>query len=371
MHNIAHFKLERYFGQYEFAVQWLLSPSDCESITVNELLALVDAETRRLWEELTLAYTESQGHPLLRRQIAQHYEKIGAEQIVVAAPEELILVAMHSLLEPGDHMIYTAPAYQSLYAVAQSIGCIATPWSLRVEGDHWSIDPTELEQMMTRRTKLLVINFPHNPTGYLPSRTTLDAIVDLARRYNLWLFSDEMYRLLEHDPAHRLPPLCDCYERAISLSGLSKTYGLPGLRLGWLATQMMDLPMRWLTLKDYTTICNSAPSEILALIALRAGEQLAARNRTIVQQNLKLAHAFCSRHAQQIQWLAPQGGSTVFPRWLGEEPLAHFCQRALDEQGLMIVPHTMFEHPTPHFRIGLGRQNLPQVLEQFENLLDL
>lgn len=370
MQRLAKFNLERYFGQYEFAVQWLLSPSDCESITVNELLQLADAESQQLWQNLYLGYTESAGHPLLRAEIARLYGQIAPEQIVVAAPEELIFIAMHSLLQADDHIIYTAPAYQSLYEVARSIGCATTPWYLQPEGDHWTLDVDGLEGMITQRTKLLVINFPHNPTGYLPTRAVLDRIVEIARAHQLYIFSDEMYRLLEYDAALRLPPLCDLYARAISLSGLSKTFGLPGLRIGWLATQQTDLPMRWLTLKDYTTICNSAPSEILGLIGLRAGNQLAHRNLAIIHENLATIEAFCTRHAAQIQWLRPQAGSTAFPCWLGKEPLAALCQRALDEQGLMIVAGSLFDLPGNHFRVGLGRRNLPQVLEHFDGLLD-
>ena len=369
MPPIADFKLERYFGKYEFAVQWLLSPSDCESMTVPELLALADDEGHQLWEKLYLGYTESPGHPLLRAQIGQMYEGVTADGIVVGAPEELIRIGMESLLVPGDHLIYTAPAYQSLYEVARAIGCEVTPWQLRVNGEQWTLDLSELEQMITQRTKVLVINFPHNPTGYLPTRATLDAIIDIARRHRLYLFSDEMYRLLEYNIADRLPPVCDRYERAISLSGMSKTFGLPGLRIGWLATQAADLPARWLALKDYTTICNSAPSEILALIGLRAGDRLAARSLAIIQANLKLAQAFCAEHRDQIHWLGGGGGSIAFPRWQGEEALDALCQRALAQQGLMIVGSSIFDHAGSHFRIGLGRRNFPQVLEQFAALL--
>lgn len=369
MRGIRDFKLERYFGKYEFAVEWLLSPSDCESMTVPELVTLADEECRSLWDQLTLAYTESPGHPLLRAEIAKQYSTIAAENIIVAAPEELILLAMHSLLEPHDHVIHIAPAYQSLYAVAQSIGCAITPWPVQVEKGRWHLDLAQLEAAITQRTKLLVINFPHNPTGYLPPMALLDEVIAIARAHNLIIFSDEMYRLLELDEAARLPSLCDRYERAITLSGMSKTYGLPGLRLGWLATQQSAWPPRWLALKDYTTICNSAPSEILALIGLRAGTQLAERSLAIIRANLSLIEAFCRVHGDKIEWLPPQAGSTAFPRWRGNESLDALCQRALDNYGLMIVPGTMFDHMGNHFRIGLGRRNFPQVLEQFDALL--
>jgi aspartate/methionine/tyrosine aminotransferase len=369
MQQIAQFKLERYFGQYEFAVQWLLSASDCESMSMQELVQMADAESLRLWNNLHLGYTESPGHPLLRSTIARMYDRIAPEQIIVAAPEELIFLAMQSLLQPHDHVIYTAPAYQSLYDVARTIGCEVTPWHLQIQDGQWTLDVDQLEALLTQRTKLLVINFPHNPTGYLPSRALLDRIVEIARARHLYLFSDEMYRLLEHDEQMRLPSLCDLYERAITLSGMSKTFGLPGLRIGWLATRQPDLPMRWLTLKDYTTICNSAPSEILAIMGLRAGATLAERSLTIVRENLRTVESFCARHADRVQWLKPQAGSTAFPRWQGDEPLEALCQRALDEQGLMIVPGSLFDLPGNHFRIGLGRRNLPQALEHFDQLL--
>jgi aspartate/methionine/tyrosine aminotransferase len=366
---LAEFKLERYFGKYEFAVRYLLSPSDCESISVSELLALSDAEGRRLWDELRLGYTESPGHPALRAEIARLYDSITPEQIVVAAPEELILIAMHSLLRPGDHVLCAAPAYQSLYEVARALGCEVELVWLQAGEREWRLEIDKLRGRIKTNTRLLIVNFPHNPTGHQLSHAEQAALVEMARAHGLYIFSDEMYRLLEHDPAATLPPLADVYERAVSLSGLSKTYGLPGLRLGWLASQASGLPERWLALKDYTTICNSAPSEILSVIALRAGEQLAARNRALVRANTQAAADFFARYPARLRWLAPKAGSTAFPRWLGAEPLERFCQRALDERGVMIVPGAMFDYPGPHFRVGLGRKIFPEVLEQLGPLL--
>lgn len=366
---LAEFKLERYFAKYEFAVRYLLSPSDCESVSLVELLALADSEGRQLWDDLRLGYTESPGHPALRAEIARLYRSITPEHIVVAAPEELILIAMHSLLRPGDHVLCVAPAYQSLYEIARAIGCeVELVWLMAGERE-WRLEMDELRRKVRADTRLLIINFPHNPTGHHLTLGEQAALVDLARAHGLYVFSDEMYRLLEPEPAATLPPLADVYERAISLAGLSKAYGLPGLRIGWLATRADGLPGRWLALRDYITICNSAPGEILALIALRAGETLAARNRARVQVNVAAAGQFFGRYPQQVQWLPPKAGSTAFPRWLGAEPLEAFCRRALDERRVLIVPGSMFDYAGPHFRVGLGRRNFPDVLEQLEPLL--
>jgi len=176
---------------------------------------------------------------------------------------------------------------------------------------------------------MLVINFPHNPTGHTLTRAELDALIGLARKHGLYLFSDEMYRLLEYDPGMRLPAVCDLYEKGISLSGLSKSFALPGLRIGWLATQENALMQSWLAFKDYTTICNSAPGEILAIIALQNKEQIIRRNLDIIQENIASAEQFFARHAQQFAWFGPRAGSVAFPEWLGPGRWNNFARMSL------------------------------------------
>jgi len=254
------------------------------------------------------------------------------------------------------------PAYQSLYELARAIGCDVTPWTLELSAKGWRLDLDQLERALTGRTQLLVLNFPHNPTGYLPSREELGAIVELARKRGLYVFCDEMYRLLEYDPTRRLPAMCDLYEKGISLSGMSKTFGLPGLRIGWLATRERALVERFLAFKDYTTICSSAPSEVLSLMALRAQDAIVARNLAIIQDNLQAAERFFAEHGDQFVWVGPQAGSVAFPQWVGGTSVEQFCQGALDQQGVMIVPGSVFDFPGNHFRVGLGRNNFAEAL---------
>ena len=183
--QITPFKLERYFAQYEFKVKYLLSPSDCESLSMSELLRLADPDSLALWNELRLGYTESPGHPTLRAEVSRLYQTISPDDVVIAAPEEAIFVAMHTLLRPGDHVVCILPAYQSLYEIARAIGCDVTPWTLELGAEGWQLNLDQLECALTERTRLIVLNFPHNPTGCLPSRDELDAIVDLARKRGL------------------------------------------------------------------------------------------------------------------------------------------------------------------------------------------
>ncbi len=359
---IDPFKLERYFARYEFKVKYLLSSSDCESLSLEELLQMATPETLQLWQGLRLGYTESSGHPRLRDEIAGLYERISADGVMVAAPEEAIFVAMQALLAAGDHVVVVSPTYQSLYEIARSIGCSVTPWKIEPGAGGWQIDLGALERSITPRTRVLVFNFPNNPTGHVLPRGDFDANIDLARKHGLYIFSDEMYRLLEWDPAVRLPAVCEVYEKGISLSGLSKSFALPGLRMGWLATQDLPLVERWLAVKDYTTICNSAPSEILAIIALQARERILRRNLEIIRANLQAAEQLLAGHRDRFAWFRPLAGSVAFPKWLGDGPVEQFCRDALDESGVMIVPGSLFDYPGDHFRVGLGRRNFGEAL---------
>jgi aspartate/methionine/tyrosine aminotransferase len=216
---------------------------------------------------------------------------------------------------------------------------------------------------------LLILNFPHNPTGYLPSRSELDSVLELARKYHLYVFCDEMYRLLEYDPSRRLPSMCDLYENGIALSGLSKAFALPGLRVGWLVTQDRALLEQWLTFKDYTTICNSAPSEVLGIMALQAKNTILARNLAIIQENLRVADQFFAEQRERFVWIRPQAGSIAFPKWVADTPVEQFCQSILDQQGVMIVPGSIFDFPGNHFRLGLGRRNLAEALQRVRDYL--
>jgi aspartate/methionine/tyrosine aminotransferase len=164
--------------------------------------------------------------------------------------------------------------------------------------------------------------------------------------------------------------MCDEYPRAVSLAGLSKTHAVPGLRLGWLATQDRALLERWSAFKDYTTICHSAPSEALGLMAVRASAALLRRNLDLVRSNLLAAETFFRRHAGLFEWLPPAAGPVAFPRWLGPGSVEALCQAALDREGLMIVPGSIFDQPGPHFRVGLGRANFPAALEHLDALLE-
>lgn len=366
--NLPPFALERYFAQHEFTVRYLLSSSDCDGLRQADLLAMADAETAHLWENLTLGYTEALGHPLLRAEIARLYRGITADEVLVIVPEEGIFLALNAILRPGDHVICTFPGYQSLYAVAEGLGCAVTRWQPDAE-QGWRFDPALLEQQVRPNTRLLIVNFPHNPTGYLPPVEEYLHILDFARRHDLYLLSDEMYRFLELDAATRLPSACTEYAKAVTLFGMSKTYGLAGARIGWLVTQDQALYARIAALKDYTTICSSAPSEILALIALRNGPRIIANHLARIRRNLALLDAFFAEFAGRCTWTRPRAGSIAFPQLTGGQDSAAFCARVIREANVLLLPSTVYDYGNRHFRLGYGRENMPEALARLSEHL--
>ena len=363
------FELERYFSRYEFQAKYLLSASDCEPLSLSRLLESARPETLKRWENLRFNYTETMGDPQLREEIAALYQTLSPEQIQILAPSEGIYIAISTMLRKSERFIALLPAYQSLYEIGTSSGCKLDPVLLEAREGRWHLDLERLKRQITPRTRLLVLNFPHNPTGYLPSRAELDEILEIARKNNLLIFSDEMYRPLSYRAEDTLPSLADLYEGAVVLSGVSKTHSLPGLRIGWLATRHAALMKNFRIFRDYTTICSSAPSEILALMGLQNGKTLVEENQRRLGTNMALARDFCLRHGDLFEWLPPGGSSVAFPRWKGETSIAEIADRLISETGVMLLPGTVFDEGGQHLRLGLGRNNFPEALAVFEKWL--
>jgi aspartate/methionine/tyrosine aminotransferase len=367
--KLEPFFLERYFAEHEFSAKYLLSSSDCEALSMKELLESADAQSLRLWENLKLGYTDSSGHPLLRESIADIYKGIAADDILVVTPEEGIFLAMQALLRPGDHVICTFPGYQSLYGLARSMGCNVSLWKPN-EDRGWHFSLRQLQNLIRDDTRMVVVNFPHNPTGYMPAHAGYTSLVDIVRQREAYLFSDEMYRFLELDREATLPAACEVYRKAISLSGLSKSFGLPGLRIGWVTTRDHETLEQMSVLKDYTTICNSAPSEILGLMAVRAREDIIARQMARIRKNIKILDDFFSKYSDCMCWKRPLGGSICFPRISLTDDTFGFCETLIRETGIMLVPSKIFQYGNHHVRIGFGRENFPEVIARFSAYID-
>jgi len=365
--QLSPFKLERFFAKYEFNTEYLLCSSDCESISIADLLTFEDGAADK-FQNVWLGYTESLGSPTLRKEIAGMYSTTQPEDILVfTGANEAIYLFMMAALKKNDHVIVHTPHYQALSEVAKSIGCEICPWQAR-ENNGWALDLDELKSLIQLNTKAIIVNLPHNPTGYLMSRADFDSLNRLAQEKNILLFSDEVYRESEYDIKDRLPAAVDYGPHAVSLGVTSKTYGLAGLRIGWLATKNRDLYNKIASLKNYTTLCNSAPSEFLAELAIRNRTKLVERNLQIIKNNLIIIDDFFTRHASLFTWSRPKAGSMGFPKLL-QGNVETFCDDLVKKAGVLLLPASMYDDASNHFRLGLGRKNLPQAVERLEDYL--
>jgi aspartate/methionine/tyrosine aminotransferase len=365
--QIKPFRIEHYFGKYEFTAKYLLSSSDAESRTIQELLNLEAGAQQGLLEHWC-GYTESPGAPWLREVIAGIYKGIKSDDVLIlSAAEEGIFVLYHALVGPGDHVVVETPCYESSLEVARSTGAEVSEWPRRFE-DGWAHDLAALEKLIRPNTKIIYINTPHNPTGLLIPAKVFNQVIALAASRGIIVFSDEVYRELEHEPNQRLPAACEAYDRAVSLGSMSKTYGLPGLRLGWLVARNADILRRCLEFRYYTTICNSAPSEFLAALALRHRATLVQRNLEIVRRNLALLDAFIQRRAELVEWVKPNASPIGFVRFKPERDVFTFCEDVVRDSGVLLLPGSVYDQPR-HIRFGYGRKNMPEALVQLEAYL--
>ncbi len=367
------FALETYFSRWEFTARYHMTASDLESLSLPELLAMATPEDREAYETLWLGYTETWGLPVLREEIASTYDSANPEDILCfAGAEEGVYVAMRVLLEPADHAVVIVPNYQAAETVPLDI-CDVSGVALNAD-DNWSLDLDDVRAALRPNTKLISINFPNNPTGAVLERSIFDGLVDLCREHGLYLFSDEVYRLIERDDAIRLPQVADVYERGLSLNVMSKAYGLPGLRIGWIMTRDRPVLEKMEKYKHYLTICNSAPSEYLALIALKARDRILERNRALVNDNAAKLTAFFGEFPDLFDWRRPDGGCVGYPRYKGAGSVDDFCETLVERSGVLLLPPKIYHSelmPTPQdrFRVGFGRKGIDEGLAAFRAYL--
>ena len=368
------FALEVFFAQWEFKARYHLTASDSESMSVAELLELADSADRESFDSLWLGYTETRGAPDLRAEIAATYDTLSADNIqCFAGAEEGVYVAMRVLLQPDDHAIVVVPNYQAAESIPMGI-CAVSGVAL-LEHDNWRLDLDAVRDSIRPHTRLISINFPNNPTGAIPDRDDYAALIELCREHDLYLFSDEVYRMLELDEQKRIPQAADAYEKAFSLNVMSKAYGLPGLRIGWIASQETQALGTFNRYKHYLSICNAAPSERLAVIALRARRQILERNRRIIADNLLLLDDFFAEHDELFEWRRPDGGCVAYPRYTGNGDIESFCENLVNEAGVLLLPASIYKSdlldtPTDRFRIGCGRRGLDEGLAAFRRFLE-
>jgi len=345
--KIKPFKLERYYSLYEFTSKYSICNSDCEAMTIQELLSFEEGATEKF-------------------NISEIYSTITeAEILVCTGAQEPIFLFSHAVLDSGDEVVVQSPCYQSFYSVPESIGCQVKHWNLIYKDEKPVFDLDELDQLVSEKTKVIYINTPHNPTGYHFSVEEQLRIVEIARKNNVLIFCDEVYRELEHEESFKIPAFTDVYKNGFSLGVMSKSYGLPGLRIGWLASKNTSVLDKIAELKEYTTICNSAPSEFLARVGLRNRKLITERNLKIVHDNLKLYEDFFQNYQDLFSWWKPNAGPIAFVKLKFEEDDMDFAEKLLKIKQLLILPGDIYDYKG-FFRIGFGRKQIPAALRVFE-----
>ena len=370
MPTLPDFRLETHFSKWEFKARFHMTASDAESLTLRELLAMATPEEREEFEGLWLGYTETYGAPDLRAAIGQTYANQSPEDVLVfAGASEGIFAANNVILEADSHAIVVTPNYQSHETLPVAI-CQATGVPLDPD-DNWSLDIDRIKAAIRPNTKLVTINFPHNPTGAILPLDRYMALIDLCRHHGIYILHDEIFNGLGPSGTQHLPFVADLYERGLSLGVMSKSYGLPGLRIGWIACQDHDILTKMERLKHYLSISSSGPSERLAKIALRNRAPLLERNCAIVDDNLPKWDAFFARHTDLFDWVRPDGSCMGFPRYTGTDGVEAFCAKLVEDSGVLFLPSTIYSSdlgptPTDRFRLGFGRTGLDEGLAALE-----
>ena len=350
-----------------------MTASDAESISLPELLEMATPEQRHGFENMWLGYTETWGAPDLLEAISKTYQKQPVENLLsFAGASEGIFAANAVLMDKDSHAIVVTPNYQSHETLPASMGELTgVPLD---PNDNWSLDIDRVAAAIKPNTKLMTINFPHNPTGAILSLDRYHALVELCRKHGIYILHDEIFNGLGASDTEHLPFIADVYERGLSLNVLSKSYGLPGLRIGWIACQDKEVLSKMERMKHYLSICNSGPSERLAIIALENKDKLLERNCAIIDENLPKLDQFFSEYPHLFEWQRPDGSSMGFPRYLGKEGVETFTRDLVEKSGVLFLPSTIYSSdygatPTDHFRLGTARFGIDEGLDAFREYL--
>jgi aspartate/methionine/tyrosine aminotransferase len=350
---------------YEMNVRWDIAESGIHPMSTREIINLLPEDERaneldRLLD-VRLGYSEACGSDELRSLIASTYERTSpANVLVTTGAIEANFLLFNELLAEGDRVVIVDPAYQQLQSVARAIGCDVALWKLRAE-DGFRFDLDELRRLAKPGTRMIVINTPHNPTGAMLAETELRQIYALAESLDAWVLSDEAYRWLDlPDNAPLAPPLRNLGPRAISTGTLSKPFGLPGLRIGWLVAPE-DIVRRCWGLRDYISLSPGKLNDALAAIAFRQRGQIIARTREIVSQNLPAAERWFEDNADLVSWSPPRGGLLALMRYELDLPSLELANRLAEDYSVMLAPGSAFGYEG-YLRLGIG--NGPNIFAE-------
>ncbi len=363
--RIEPFQLERWMTKYELNVRWDIAESGIYPMSSRELLDLLAPEERqselnRLLD-LRLGYSEACGSAELRGLIAATYENTSPDEILISTGAiEANFLLFNELLSAGDRVVAVSPAYQQLHSVAKAIGCDVALWTLRDDGG-FRFDLDDLRALATPGTRMIVVNSPHNPTGAMLTEEQLREIYALAEELDAWVLSDEAYRWLDLPGSPPLaPPMRNLGPWAISTGTFSKPFGLPGLRIGWIAAPE-DVVRRCWGLRDYISLSPGKLNDALAVLAFRHRDQIVERTRQIVAENLPFAARWFAENEDLVSWTPPRGGILALMKYQLDLPSLQLANRLAEDYSVMLAPGSAFGYEG-YLRIGVG--NNPDIFAE-------
>ena len=355
------FLLDAWLDQYEHDIDFNLGASTGPAWTVNDILALADDETRHRFLNHKLVYGRPAGADSLREAIAEmQHVPVEAVQVMTGASEALVAL-MWLAAEPGANVIIPLPGFTTYSALPESLG-LETRFYRVHRGNGFRIDPDEIKSLADSKTKLILVNCPHSPTGATIGDGEMEALHDFTAERGIQLVSDEVYHPIYHGrqtkSAARLP-------HATVISDLSKAFSIAGVRTGWMIEHDPERRQQYWTARAYFSICNSTTGEILSEIAIRKRDVVLGKTQEAATRNLKLLERFMADHRDVLGWIPPQGGMTAFPWLVSRDNSRPFCQAAT-ERGILLAPGDCFDSPS-HFRVGFAAagDNFSSALDRF------
>lgn len=348
--NITRAHLEDWMRAYYFSAEIDIGSSGVQNFSMAELRDLVGFSPED-FDRVVFDDSPSCGKQSLRQVIADKWGDGNPEKVLTThGSSEVIFLIMNALLEAGDEVVVLNPCYHALRNIAESIGCHLREWNLRFE-DQFVPDIAEAKKLINAKTRMVVVNFPHNPTGATVTAEQQRELIEAVSEVNAYLVWDGAFSELVYESAP-LPDPVLTYERAISLGTLSKAYGLAGLRVGWClaAPELLERFVHW---RDYTTLYLSPLIEAVAERAIEKAELLREFRLTRARTNLEILAQWVRQHSPLVEWVRPKGGVTAFVRIHGVGDIEEFCHRLGQEQGVLLVPGSCFNTPG-HARFGFG-----------------
>lgn len=362
--DMSKFLVDAYFTEHEHKAKYMMGSSDPESLEIKD--AVQDFSR---YADVALGYELGNGYLPLRQKLADLYENIDAEQLAVMnGGEEAIYVTMRALLEPGDEVVVHMPSYQSLSVIAKENRCRIIEYRPAFENS-WEFDIKLLESKITDNTKMLVLNYPHNPTGACLGETDMTKIAELCRAHNLLLVSDEVYRFLSVDENCVTSSFADLYDKTVAIGSFSKTFAAPGLRLGWIATGNQEIMEKLLLYRHFASTCTNLPCQLIADELLNRKNEIIRRNNSIVRANAKLLEQFLKKHQDFFSYVMPKGATMAYIKLKNGQSAMKFCMELLEHTGVLIVPSSVLENSDEYLRIGLGRRSFPDCIRLVDDYL--